>query len=444
MNWKNNKLFLFLTSVYWVLFCIMFSRASFMAGVIFSLGISFVYIFLPLEKEWLFVLSALPFMAMFKVSPSLPSTSVFLYMIFIFKGYTEGYRFKKQYFIRLLLLFGIQFFLLLFLGRSFVPLISLLVNLLFMTVATEIIISRSETGTKTFLTITSVYSVSVALMSLMSRIFPNIASLVSNVDHSFMLNGALKSRYSGIAGDPNYYTQLITIAIALSVSAFLVCHASRIHKIMLTFLSLYLVYCGVLTYSKSFYLTLSILALLVLWYIYRLGIATKKTFVILMAAAPVLIIGFYYFVIKFVLPGVLQRVTSTVDFSSGRFEIWSTYFEMLANNPFVIMLGAGIENARYLIAPYYGKVQAAHNAFIELFADTGIIGCFLLGGMYKKNILAGIRFVGNPISLFFLIFIVTSMSLSFSAYDTICFVIPLLPLLSLKNSGEAYNLNLEG
>ena len=117
---------------------------------------------------------------------------------------------------------------------------------------------------------------------------------------------------------------------------------------------------------------------------------------------------------------------------------------MLANNPFVIMLGAGIENARYLIAPYYGKVQAAHNAFIELFADTGIIGCFLLGGMYKKNILAGIRFVGNPISLFFLIFIVTSMSLSFSAYDTICFVIPLLPLFSLKNSGEAYNLNLEG
>lgn len=204
MNWKNNKLFLFLTSVYWVLFCIMFSRASFMAGVIFSLGISFVYIFLPLEKEWLFVLSALPFMAMFKVSPSLPSTSVFLYMIFIFKGYTEGYRLKKQYFIRLLLLFGIQFFLLLFLGRSFVPLISLLVNLLFMTVATEIIISRSETGTKTFLTITSVYSVSVALMSLMSRIFPNIASLVSNVDHSFMLDGALKSRYSGIAGDPGF------------------------------------------------------------------------------------------------------------------------------------------------------------------------------------------------------------------------------------------------
>jgi O-antigen ligase len=131
-----------------------------------------------------------------------------------------------------------------------------------------------------------------------------------------------------------------------------------------------------------------------------------------------------------IIPKINQRVTETVDFTSGRLGIWNAYKEMLLSNIIMLFIGSGVDNAKTLLLPYYGKAQVAHNVFIELIADYGIIGTILLFNMFKDRFAIFVRNTANYKVIFFIMFIITAMSLSLSSYDTICFVIPLLCLIS--------------
>lgn len=194
-----------------------------------------------------------------------------------------------------------------------------------------------------------------------------------------------------------------------------------------------------ITYSKSFYVVIACLVIIMMFYVYIHSIKNAKLLLILLFITPILVYAFYIMMMNFVLPGILQRVSGTVDLTSGRTSIWPSYFQMLFNEPITLLLGAGVGNAKNLIVPFYGKAQAAHNAYLEMLSDTGIIGCVLLLNTYKDGLKKIISCVKNQKMAYFYIFMITAMSLSFSAYDTVYFMVPILQFVNTTQLQEEIN-----
>lgn len=437
MTRKDNRGFTIFILCFWLIFCMAFDFYTYPAGLALSVVICLIYIFLPLEKQWLFALSALPFMGVFKISASMFSTSIFLYLIFVVKGFVKGYRLSRKFLGRFILLFTIQTLLLVLYRQSMTSLISLSVNLLFM-IQTCNMFENIEKSGEMFRGAAFIYIMSVSLMTFLSKIFTNMTHVVQNGrDTSLWLDGALTSRFSGIAGDPNYYTQLILISIALAVGVLIVYKTGIIQKLIFVGCSIYLLICGVMTYSKSFYITLALLLILVLFYVYKRNVNHSSVLAILILITPLIVFGVYIFIMNFVVPGVLQRVNSTVDLTSGRAEIWKCYAKLLWSKPHILLLGAGTGNARNMITSCYGKAEASHNAAIEIISDMGIIGCRLLYDMFKSALAKLKSEIGSPLVLYFFMFLITSMSLSFSSYDTVYFAIPMLILIDSDRQTDA-------
>lgn len=437
MATKNRKRFIILTTVFWLLYCIFFNLFGYKASVVASITVVLLFFFLETGKKWLFTLSALPFMGMFKIAPSMPSTSVILYLILIIDTLSHGYKLKQKFFIRFIACAGIQFVLALIYESSLLTLISIIINLLFINQSCELLNSLGDEKQQFFFDATLIYLFSTVVMSLMALIYPGMAKTVVDVYQSIYINGTLTARYSGLAGDPNYYCQLITIALSLTISIFLVRRIRMRQTILLAMCAALLLYCGVLTLSKSYYVTVAIIFAASFYYLYKQSIKNRLLMGFLMVLTPLIIYAGYYLLINFVLPGIYQRITSTVDLTSGRTEIWGSYFKLIFSRIDVLMVGAGVNNAKNLLIPFYGKAQAAHNVFIELLADYGIVGCILLFGMFSSWFKMFVKNLNKPMVMYFLAFLATAMSLSLSAYDTICFVIPMLCL--LPNETEEIN-----
>lgn len=426
MSMSRSRRLIFFTILYWTAYIYCFNLFGYSIGVVFS-GLALIaFMFMAAESEWLFCLSALPFMSIFKIIAFLPSTSIILYCIFIAKVFkTKRAVIRRSFFIRVVFLIIIQTVLLVIYGQSMMSMISLIINLFFIMSSGQIL-ENGETDTrKLYLDVVFIYVTATFIMSLGSYLYPELSKKVA-ADTTFILGGEVTSRFAGIAGDPNYYTQLILVAITMAIAAIIKCRMHIIARAYLCGASLFLVFCGMMTYSKSFYLTLGIISFIFLWYIYRDYINSKSVMLLLIIITPVIIICVYYGVVNFILPGIMQRVTDTVDLTSGRIEIWKAYMTMLVDHPINLLFGAGMANGRNLLIPYYGEAQAAHNGFLELFADTGIVGCALIFSSLKEYFQKGIKVVNDMCMLPVFAFLITSMGLSFSSYDTVCFTLPLI------------------
>lgn len=121
------------------------------------------------------------------------------------------------------------------------------------------------------------------------------------------------------------------------------------------------------TYSRGAYLAI-IAALFVLMFLgrnYALNIAI--TFVAVLAVVPA---------------SVFQRLAEVrvVDIAVGeRFKIWSACFDIIGNN-FFLGIGAGSDNLHQrLVNDYAIHWPHAHNLYLELFAEGGIVGLLLIG-----------------------------------------------------------------
>lgn len=441
---NSSKTFLY-SIFFWMVYLFCFGRWGYTIGLVFGLFAIGVFLFLSLESEWLFCLFSLPFMAIFKISAVLPSISLILYCIFIAKAYIKKrLSLTKEFSLSVLLFFTIQFIVLSIYQHSYTSLISWIVNIVFIITAVQVIIRDSTDGIVKFKVATLCFLSSVFLMSIESYFNPQIINMVSDRNTDIMLNGTLVSRFSGIAGDPNYYTQLLMVGMGMSAALFMKCKPNILEKAVFGFETLFLLFCGIQTYSKSFYLMLGIMVALVLWYFYKQHLKSSATIIILIVITPIVIYGFYYMSVNFIIPGVMQRVTSTVDFTSGRTVLWKAYINMLLDNPICLFFGAGMSNGRNLIVPYYGMAQAAHNGFLELIADAGIVGCILILLAFHHILIGGRKMINSIFILPVFAFLITSMALSFASYDTVCFVLPMIFLVYNEgNNNEERNITLE-
>lgn len=170
--------------------------------------------------------------------------------------------------------------------------------------------------------------------------------------------------------DPNEWCSYIILPVAIAILR-VIDEKRYSRKVFYTIYILMTVYCALLEGSRGGMLSILVTLLFVI---------TKKTRlnINVLISAPILLVGIGVVVWKLILPQIPETVLAryTIDGMSayggagGRGELWIELIEFLWNNPLRLIFGVGLYGAKSV--PY-----VAHNHFLQVFLDTGIIGLLL-------------------------------------------------------------------
>lgn len=187
--------------------------------------------------------------------------------------------------------------------------------------------------------------------------------------------GSSVIRFYGPFQDPNYYAMLLVTALALMTKmkdsrcigwpAFLVG-------------SLLLIVCGVLTYSKTFFLMLVLLvAVYLVWQFWN-----KKVFRGIFLTMAILVVGGILLLSEgspFAV--VLERLTSSAtlgELTTGRSDVFVEYFRVITKNVGTVLFGVGMGAGNLSRDP--------HNLALEITYYVGLVGLVLMVVYYVSLI----------------------------------------------------------
>ena len=206
-----------------------------------------------------------------------------------------------------------------------------------------------------------------ALCAFYFAFFANIAQYI-RVD-----SYANITRYSGFYGDPNFYAA--QVAAALSGCLVLVLKTTSKSRVaLLCGLIVCLLYCGLLSASKSFLLIA--VALLLLWFVQLLilkGRAGQKILLIvisILAAVYIASSNMFENVFDIVIAR-LKNANNWSNFTTHRIDIWADYSDAILSNVKILLLGNGFTNIKL-------NDVGSHNTIIQCVWQFGIIGAPVL------------------------------------------------------------------
>lgn len=196
-----------------------------------------------------------------------------------------------------------------------------------------------------------------------------LRSIIGAEDEAIYGTGTF--RFRGLFRDPNYYMTLLIIALA-SVLKLRDCR--RIETLPYLALAAMLVGLGILTYSKTYFLVLVILAVLYVFWQLRNGNFLLAGSLILLA----LVAGNYLlFAENSPFAVVMSRFLSANDISSlttGRSDVYMQYLEEITDSFGSFLFGAGLAAESLYKDP--------HNLYIEIVYYIGFIGLILFAAFY--------------------------------------------------------------
>lgn len=216
------------------------------------------------------------------------------------------------------------------------------------------------------------YSTGLALSSALALLREVLPIINEFVTESMMRLDANESasRFSGLHGNPNYYT--LDIIVALSAIVVLMYYKKSTQKGLPLFLVALSVF-GLMSVSKSFLLTWILLILC--WFFLSVkqgaGKLTKFVFIALIGAMVV-----YYFAYDYIntyLFRFMEDSSGSLDsITTGRSELWITYFQEIINDTKIFFFGNGLNT----ILDFLDK--GPHNTYLEFLFNLGLVGSLLL------------------------------------------------------------------
>lgn len=173
-----------------------------------------------------------------------------------------------------------------------------------------------------------------------------------------------ESRFEGLSGDPNFYAAFCCINISIML------FTNKKLSVRQILLLCFMVVVGFFTYSKSYILTIAVIALV---YILKSGRHVVRNLFLLASVGAIFIVVEYVIDLN-VLHLLLSRfegAESANDLTTGRFNLWIQYFEYIFSNLKVIFFGDGFNS--------WTIYKGSHNLYIEMFFRYGFFGCILWG-----------------------------------------------------------------
>lgn len=208
--------------------------------------------------------------------------------------------------------------------------------------------------------------VMAALIAQQTAGLPNISKYI-NV-HSYLSI----TRRSGFYGDPNFYAAHITACLA-GVQLLLSREEKRVHQLALLALMVLLIYCGLLSASKSFVFVTAGLFLVWVPILLEKGHRASKFRLLLgiLCAGAVIVSSSAFEPLFEVIDERFSYAANISQLTTKRTDLWMDYLNEFAHNVSLTLLGHG-----YTSVTLHG--WASHNTIIQSVYQFGLLGAPLL------------------------------------------------------------------
>ena len=208
---------------------------------------------------------------------------------------------------------------------------------------------------------------SAAILARLVAHYPNISRYI--IVESYLT----VTRLSGFYGDPNFYSAHVTACLA-GVLVLLSCETEKRRQILLAVVSVALLYCGLLSASKTFVLTVACLFLFWLPILLERGnygsARTRLLFGVLCAVAFVLVSPAFRQVLQ-IIGARFTEGEGLAGLTTNRTTLWLQYLTAFVHDIPLTLFGAG-----YTSVNLFRK--ASHNTLIQAVYQFGILGIPLL------------------------------------------------------------------
>ena len=261
-----------------------------------------------------------------------------------------------------------------------------------------------------------------SLLGLCKEVIPNLKYFVAeyktvNVSYSHATGFTSEIRFSALWADPNYFSVHLVIAISICVILYL---RNEIKSYL--FYGIYgnMVLFGAMTGSKSFFLMLIVLTFFLMVGLLR-NRQYKQLFILITLVCGALLLMMLGYIDIFSRVFVrLDRINNgSSDWTTGRMDLWTYYFQEFWNDPFKMFVGNGLEGGFSYRPP--------HNTYIDFIDILGIGGTAITimtitasyfsvpqNGKGSRVILLVIAVMYFFLSMFYAIDLVFEVALAFS------------------------------
>ncbi len=226
------------------------------------------------------------------------------------------------------------------------------------------------------------------------------------------------SRFSGLQGNPNYYTLDIIVLLSVIIVMMYYKKAPKSFTVVLITLSVF----GIMSVSKSFLFAL--ILLIGFWFFLSIKQGVGKFTKFLM----ILIIGgaiAYFFAFDYLNTYFYRFVTdsgsSIESITTGRTDIWKVYVEAIFNDTKILFLGNGLKTI------LEGN-KGAHNTYLESLFYLGIVGSGIFIAALKSSVGKIITRPAMWIPIIALLF--RMLAIGILTYDSLWLYISLIVILS--------------
>ena len=193
------------------------------------------------------------------------------------------------------------------------------------------------------------------------------------VDSNY-IGSVIVNRFSGVNGDPNYYSSLVLFVIASNLLHFI--HRPRASHIVY---AVVLMFFGILSLSKMFLLLLAIVLLLfLLGWIREKGTLSTKGIASVVLLAVAMLVGGYFVINSESVQLILSRMGASSDlneFTTGRSETWLGYIKEIFSNLEYFLFGVD-RNSKIV------GIHLTHNTLLQIWWKLGLLGMMLVGGWF--------------------------------------------------------------
>ena len=226
-------------------------------------------------------------------------------------------------------------------------------------------VAKGLRGAANFSRLTLFFSCGIIMAALSARqiaAYPNISQYIK-VDSYLKI-----TRLSGYYRDPNFYSAHITACLA-GVQLLMSRERRRSRQIVWLGVMMVLIYCGLLSASKSFVIVLACLFFVWVPILLARGNVKRGTAILagVACAAAVMLLSA---AVQDLLRMVMSRFSyaaNVSDLTTHRSEIWRMYLHDLSYDPVLMLLGSGFTSVTL-------RMKASHNTIIQGVFQFGLIG----------------------------------------------------------------------
>lgn len=322
----------------------------------------------------------LPWSALLRLSPDSYSFYTFsIIIVCLFSIYKNRNKFKRYH---LLAGFGILFITLLSKLLSGFSLSFDYISFVMLIFLFPVVKEESAQNQYDFYRIVTFFSTGIVVAAICAQQFSGYAHISKYIRVDSYLT---ITRMAGFYGDPNFYTAQITAALAGGLVMIL--KEKKSSKIVcLSALLLLLLYCGLLSGSKSFAIIAG--AIICLWVIEVLKLRgrTGLKIALLLGCAAAVALLCTSAVLGSLVDVIATRFSGATDvsgFTTGRTDLWLNYIRHIMNDRKLLLLGEGFTNVKI-------DGRASHNTILQMVFQFGVLGVpFLivwLVGFYRQGV----------------------------------------------------------